>query len=175
MASKTEAEAREIARRLLEEAEFRRQEAEARGERFESLDEETLVKKIMGGTTDSPFFNAQSFPSGPPGGTTTYTAFIHNPDPTGYSAFSLFGYLFFGPSNFIQDRDIALTMVDIRFPRYFQGISVAAGGNASSAFTINIPSGITPGIYIGNCFLVLRNGFDVGTYFDRAAFPLTVS
>lgn len=174
MAPKTEAEAREIARRLLEAAEFRRQEAQARGENFESLDEETLIKKIMGRTANSPFFHTQSWGNGAPGSTITYTATIHNPDPTGYSAFSLFGYLFFSPSNFVQDRDTALTIVDIRFPRFFQGISVSTGGDASASFTITIP-GVAPGIYIGNCFLLLRNPFDVGTYFDRAAFPLTVS
>jgi hypothetical protein len=52
---------------------------------------------------------------------------------------------------------------------------VAAGGTASAAFTLSIPAGITPGIYIGNCLLVLRSPFDVGTYFDRAGFDLQVT
>jgi hypothetical protein len=55
MASKAEAEVRKVARRLLEEAEFLRQEAQARGERFEFLDEEALVARLMRGTTNSPF------------------------------------------------------------------------------------------------------------------------
>jgi hypothetical protein len=66
-------------------------------------------------------------------------------------------------------------MVDTRFPRFFRSLGVAGGGSANATFTINIPSGITPGIYMGNCFLVSRNLFDVGDYFDRAAFDLTVS
>jgi len=42
-------------------------------------------------------------------------------------------------------------------------------------FTIDVPAGLKPGVYIGNCFLLLRNSFDVGTYFGRAAFHLTVT
>jgi hypothetical protein len=175
MASKTAEKAREIARRLLKEGESVRQEAEARGERFESLDKEALLAKLMGRTTDSPFFNGQSWGSGAPGGTATYRAFIHNPSPADYSDSSLFAYLFFGPANFMQSPDLALTTVDVRFPRFFRSLGVAAGDSANATFTINIPSGITPGIYMGNCFLVRRNWFDIGDYFDRAAFDLTVS
>jgi hypothetical protein len=175
MALKTEAEAREMARRFLEEAEFRRQEAEARGETFESLDEEALVKKIMGRAANTPRFQAQSMGSGPPGGTTLYTATTFNPDSREYSASELFAYLFFGPANFIQDTDTALTVVDTRFPRYFKGIDVAVGGSATAFFTVNIPSGITPGRYMANCVLVLRGGLDVGTCFDRAGISLKVT
>jgi hypothetical protein len=175
MAPKTEAEAREIARRLLEEAELRRKEAEARGERFESLDEETLVKKIMGLTANSPFFVSHSTDNGPPGGTAMHNVSIVNPDTVDYSSFFLLAYLFFGPSNLIQDNDTAVTMVDTRFPRYFKGIDVAAGGNTLAHFTVNIPTGITPGIYMLNCFLVHHKPFAVGTYFDRAASTLEVT
>ena len=175
MAGNTEAEARDIAHRIAQETDFLEQEARARGERFERRDEEALVAKLTEETTKTPFFNAQSWGSGPPGGTITYTAFIFNPDPVSYSGFWLFGYLFFGPANFIQNRDTALTVVDTRFPRYWQRLGVASGASASASFTVNIPSGITPGIYIGNCFLVQRDSFDVGDYFDRAAFDLTVT
>jgi hypothetical protein len=51
---------------------------------------------------------------------------------------------------------------------------VAAGGSANAAFTVNIPAGITPGVYIGNCFLVCRSSFDVGEVFDRGSFDMTV-
>lgn len=175
MAIKTEAEAREIARRIMQETDFLGEEARARGERFERREEEALVAKLTEETTDTPFFNSQSWGSGPAGGTITYTANIFNPDPVSYSGFWLFGYLFFGPANFIQDRDAALSAVDTRFPRYWQRLGVASGASASASFTVNIPSGITPGIYIGNCFLVQRDSFDVGDYFDRAAFDLTVT
>jgi hypothetical protein len=176
MAPKTEEEAREIARRLLEEAELLRQEGEARGETIESLDEETLVKKIMGRTVNSPFLWLQQMGTGPRGGACTYKAFAANPDPVEYSRFDLFAYLFFGPSNFIQDVDTALTVVDTRFPRHFNGIDLAAdGGTSAAAFVVDIPSSITPGNYMANCFLMERGVFDVGTYYDRAAIILKVT
>ena len=52
---------------------------------------------------------------------------------------------------------------------------MAAGGNANAAFTVDIPAGITPGVYIGNCFLVRRSSFDVGEVFDRASFDMTLT
>ena len=171
---KTEAEAREIANRLMQEIDFRANEARARGERFEQLDEPTLMRKLMGEVGHSPFFTILSWSDGPPGGTITFTAFIHNPDPTSYSGFALFGYLLFGPANFVQATDDALVSEDTRFPRYWKSLGVAAGGNANAAFTVNIPAGITPGVYIGNCFLVRRSSFDVGEVFDRASFDMTV-
>jgi hypothetical protein len=170
-----EDDARSIARRIMATNEFLAQEARARGDRFESLDEERLVRKLTAETTNSPFFNSQSWGSGPPGGTITYTANIFNPDPVSYSGFSLFGYLFFAPANFIQSNDTALLAVDNRFPRYMQRLGVASNASASASFTVSIPTGITPGIYLGNCFLVQRDPFDVGDYFDRAGFDLTVT
>jgi hypothetical protein len=171
----TEDDARDTARRIMAGNEFLEQEARARGDRFESLDEENLIRKLTAETTNSPFFNSQSWSSGPPGGTITYTANIFNPDPVNYSGFWLFGYLFFGPANFIQSNDTALLSVDDRFPRYMQRLGVAANASASASFTVDIPAGITPGIYLGNCFLVQRDSFDVGNYFDRAAFDMTVT
>ena len=105
--AKTEAEVREIANRLMQEIDFRANEARARGERFEQLDEPTLMRKLTGEVAHSPFFTTLSWSSGPPGGTITFTAFIHNPDPTSYSGFALFGYLLFGPANFVQATDDA--------------------------------------------------------------------
>jgi hypothetical protein len=175
MAAKSEAEANKIAERLLEETEFLRQEAYERGERFETLTKEQLVNKLLGKTSKSPFFYAQSWGSTSPGGSTTYTAFVQNPDPVAYSGFWLFGYLFFGPSNFIGSSDVALSVFDTRFPRFYQRCGVAANSSSNMTFTINVRSGIQTGIYVGNCFLVQRDSFDVGDYFDRAAFDLTVS
>ena len=173
--AKSKREAEKIAETLLEEVEFLRQEAYERGERFEALTKEQLVSKLMSETSKSPFFNAQSWGSTSPGGSTTYTAFVQNPDSFGYSGLWLFGYLFFGPANFIGASDVALTVFDDRFPRFYQPCGVAANSSTSMTFTVNVPSGIQTGIYIGNCFLVQRDSFDVGDYFDRAAFALTVS
>jgi hypothetical protein len=175
MAAKSKREAEQIAKNLLEEAEFLRQEASERGERFEALGKEQLVSKLMREPLESPFFNAQSWGSTSPGGSTTYTAFVQNPDPTAYSGFFLFGYLFFGPANFIGSSDAALAVLDTRFPRFYQRCGVAANSSTSMTFTINVSSTLRPGIYVGNCFLVRRNPFDVGAYVDRAAFDLTVN
>jgi hypothetical protein len=175
MTAKPEAEARKIATTLREKVEFLRQEAAARGERVETLTQELLLSRIMGQTSKSPFFFMQSWGNASPGGSATYTAHVHNPDPSGYSGFSLFGYLVFGPANFIGSTDVALTTIDERFPHYYQRCGVAAGADASMTFTIDVRAGIRPGIYIGNCFLVQRDAFDVGNYIDRAAFDLTVT
>lgn len=175
MPAKSEAEARKIAESLLEKVEFLRQNAQESRERFEALTKEQMVRKIMGKTSNSPYFYAQGWGSAGPGGSTTYTAYVHNPDPSGYSGYWLFGYLVFGPANFIGNSDVALTSVDERFPRYCQRCGVAANSDTSLTFTIDVPAALKPGIYIGNCFLVRRESFDVGSYVDRAAFDLTVS
>jgi hypothetical protein len=171
----SKAEAEKIAKTFVEEIEFLRQEAHERGERFEALTEEQFVSKLMAETSKSPFFNAQAWGSTSPGGSTTYTAFVRNPDPFSHSGFVLFGYLFFGPANFIGGVDAALTVFDGRFPRFYQRCGVAANSSTSMTFTIRVGSSVQPGIYIGNCFLVQRNPFDVGTYLDRAGFDLTVT
>jgi hypothetical protein len=97
-------------------------EARARGDRFERLDEQTLLRKIAGDEANSPFINSLSWGSAPPGGTVTFIVGIHNPDPVSYSGFSLFGYLFFGAANTVQSTDLSLTAVDTRFPRYWRGL-----------------------------------------------------
>jgi hypothetical protein len=175
MNQKTEQEAQKIAESLLQKIEFLRQEAHDRNERFEALSNDQLVSKIMGKTSNSPYFYSQSWGSGSPGGTVSYTATVHNPDANAYSGFNLFGYLFFGPANFISSSDLALTSVDVRFLRYFQACGVAANSDTSMKFAIDIPMPLRQGIYMGNCFLVLRNAFDVGQYIDRAGFNMTVT
>jgi hypothetical protein len=171
---KSENEIRAAAERVSQQLDHMEAEARARGERFERLDEQTLLRKIAGDEANSPFINSLSWGSAPPGGTVTFTVGIHNPDPVPYSSFSLFGYLFFGAANTVQSTDLSLTAVDTRFPRYWRGLGVASGGNANATFTVTIPAGITPGIYFGNCYLVLRNSFDVGQFFDRSCFDMTV-
>ncbi|MCW5978129.1 MAG: hypothetical protein KIT09_08625 [Bryobacteraceae bacterium] len=175
MAVKSDDDARKVAEMLLKKIEFLRNEASERRERFEALAREQLMGKIKGETSQSPYFYAQGWGGASPGGTTTYRAYVHNPDPTGYSGFWLFGHLFFGPANFIGSSDLALTSTDPRFTHYYQRCEVAAGSDANMNFTIDVPSGLRPGIYIGNCFLLMRNSFDVGSYHDRAAFDLTVN
>jgi hypothetical protein len=174
MAVKSKAEATKIAETLLAKIEILRQEAQKQGDRFEALTKEQLVSKIMGKTSKSPFFIGERWGAGNPGGSTNFWATVHNPDARAYSSIQLFGYLFFGPANFIASPDVALTSVDERFSHYYQGCEVAAGSNATMAFTIDVPAGLRPGIYMGNCFLLHSNPMGVGTYLDRTEIDLTV-
>jgi hypothetical protein len=174
VAGRSDEEVRVAAERVMQELDFREEEARLRGERFERLDEENLRRKLAGDAADSPFINGLGWGSAPPGGTANFTVNISNPDPVSYSAFTLFGYLFFGPANSIQSADLSLTAVDTRFPRYWRGLGVAAGGSASASFSIAVPGGITPGVYFGNCYLVRRGSFDVGQVFDRSCFDFSV-
>jgi hypothetical protein len=75
----------------------------------------------------------------------------------------------------LESADLSLTAVDTRFPRYWRGLGVAAGGDATATFAIAVPAGIAPGVYFGNCYLVRRDSFDVGHLFDRSCFDMTVS
>jgi hypothetical protein len=104
-----------------------------------------LLKKLSGEEANSPFIISIGWSSAPPGGTTGFSVTIHNPDPFPYSEFSLFAYTVFGAANTIQSADLSLTAVDARFPRYWRGLGVAAGGSATASSTIAVPAGITPG------------------------------
>jgi hypothetical protein len=73
----------------------------------------------------------------------------------------------------LESADLSLTAVDTRFPRYWRGLGVAAGGDATATFAIAVPAGIAPGVYFGNCYLVRRDSFDVGHLFDRSCFDMT--
>jgi hypothetical protein len=174
MAGPSDEELRVAAERVMQELDFREQEARARGERFERLDEQTLRRKLAGESADSPFIFALGWGSAPPGGTASFTVSIQNPDPVSYSGFTLFGYLFFGPANSVLSNDLSLTAVDTRFPRYWGSLGVAAGASTSASFSIAVPGGITPGFYFGNCYLVRRDSFNVGQVFDRSCFDFTV-
>lgn len=97
MAAKTEDEANRIVESLLGKAEFLRQEASLRGDRFRARSKEQLLSKIMGQTSNSPFFFSDSWNDSSPGGSTIYSVNVYNPDPFDYPGFMLFGHLFFWP------------------------------------------------------------------------------
>ena len=174
MAEKSENEIRAEAEQVSQHLDLKEMEARSKGQRFERLDEQTLLKKLSGEEANSPFIISIGWSSAPPGGTTGFSVTIHNPDPFPYSEFSLFAYTVFGAANTIQSVDLSLTAVDARFPRYWRGLGVAAGGSATASFTIAVPAGITPGVYFGNCYLVRRASFDAGQVFQRACFDLEV-
>lgn len=175
MSKKADDAFRAAAAQVMQELDQRESEARARGERFERLDEQAILDKLRGVPLNSPFINSLSWGSAAPGGTVSFTVGIHNPDPVSFSSFTLFGYLFFGTANTVQSADLSLTAVDTRFPRYWRGLGVAAGGNATATFAIAVPADIAPGVYFGNCYLVRRDAFDVGYLFDRSCFDMTVT
>lgn len=160
---------------LLEHIENLKEAAKLRGQRFESLSKKELLQKIKRKTSKSPYFFWQSWSSTPPGGTITYNLGVHNPDPVSYAGNWLKAYLLFGPANFISNSDYALLSIDDRFPSYTKDVSVSAGGSATVSFSIDVPTNIKPGEYIGNCFLVMRSSFDVGDVLDRACIDLEVT
>jgi hypothetical protein len=167
-------EVRAATERIARELDFYEAEARARGLRVERLDEQTLVRKVAGDEANSPFFSQIGWGPATPGGTTTIEPTVHNPDSVNYSQSYLFGHLFFGPANTIQDTDLSLTAVDPRFPRYWLGIGVPANGSLSATFSVDVPPDIAPGVYIANCYLILRNSFAVGQVLQRSCVDLEV-
>ncbi|MHA6793859.1 hypothetical protein ACVGVM_10170 [Pseudonocardia bannensis] len=175
MAGKSEEEIRAAAERVKQQLDFYEAEAKARGERFERLDEETLLRKLAGDEANTPFISGAAWSSSvPPGGTANFRVFIQNPDAWSYSGNFLYGYLFFGPANLVQSTDLSLTAVDTRFPRYLHRLGVPAGGSADTTFTIVVPAGLAPGVYVANCYLVMFAWYGSGGLADRVAFDMTV-
>jgi hypothetical protein len=175
MAGKSDEEIRETAERVMRELDLHEAEAKAQGKRFERIDEQTLLRKLAGGETDSPFFTLWSWPNLPVGGTGTADVYIQNPDPFPYYGNYLYAYLFFGPASTVQSIDLSLTAVDTRLPRYWQPVTVAANSSAVAVFRITIPRGITPGAYLGNFYLVSAGKRGNGQFYDRASFGLIVT
>jgi hypothetical protein len=56
-------------------------EAQARGEVFVRLDEETLRRKTAGDEANTPFFDGWSMSPGKPGGSASVTVYAYNPSP----------------------------------------------------------------------------------------------
>jgi hypothetical protein len=175
MAGESGAEVEKTVEALLARIQLLRQEADERGETFEALDEEQLRRKVRGETAQSPFFTSHSWVSGvPPGSSIPYTADIYNPDPGYWS--SLLCYVFFGPANSILDPDLALaSKIDERFSYSYRQTSLYSGQSATLPFTVRVASAIAPGDYLGNCFLMVRRNLDVGRYFGRASFLITIT
>jgi hypothetical protein len=164
-----------VAEVLAHRIDFFRDEARERGDRFEALGQDELIRKITGETSNSPYFYAVAWGSPPVGSSTTITTYIHNPDPDAYSGYSLFGYLFFGPINIVPDPAQAVcTPIDTQFPYSYQRLGVAAGADANATFTVPVGSSVQPGIYMANCFLLMRGSFDTGRYVDRVCVDMTV-
>jgi hypothetical protein len=165
----------EHVRRLLNEIDRLRQEAERRGHNFTAPTTEQLRKKLA--RAESPMIVSQSWGSAAPGGTINYTVGINNPDPVQW--FWLFAHVFVGPANVVPDVGDAVSAVDPRFPRLtmprFTGLTLGPGVTQSLSFSLAVPAGVERSNYLGNAILFQANWHDVGKYLDRGNFVFEVT
>jgi len=164
----------ELERRLQEIAQLREQ-AQGQGLAFSAPTEEQLSKKVRGETANSPYIYAQSWTSGTSGGSTAYYwQWVANPDAAYY--YPVFTTIFFGLANFLADVGEALDARDTRWPYVSSdGVVLAQGGTTNPKFTYTTPVGLPPGTYLGNAVLWRGDYHDVGQYFDRGLFQVTLT
>jgi hypothetical protein len=173
MDKKTEEEIRAEVERVMQELTLLEREAQARGEQFVRLDEETLRRKIAGEEANSPYFGGLGVGSASPGGTANITAYVYNPDPV-YHYY--YGYLVFGPSGLIQNTDLSLTAVDTRLPRYTRNLFVPPNSSMNQTYPIPIPPDFPPGLggYLFNLYMVDIPAFSASTVIARLTYWIVV-
>jgi hypothetical protein len=167
---RSEADTEEEVKRLLEEIELLREQAERRGLAFASLNEEELRQKIRGETSNSPFFLYQGWIAATTPGSPAYVEIGYkNPDPNYWNVCVT---IFFGLANFAADITAALAGQQASWP-YVSDVPtiVAANGSGISKFNYLTPM-VGRGTYLGNGVLWQPRTFDVGTYFDRSFFEV---
>jgi hypothetical protein len=88
----------------------------------------------------------------------------------------VFTTIFFGLGNFLADVGEALDGRDARWP-YVSSDSVVlpAGGTINPKFTYSTPIGLPAGTYLGNAVLWRGEYHDIGQYFDRGLFQITLN
>ncbi len=141
---------------------------------FTAPDGPELMAKLQ--RANSPMIVWQSWSSqAPAGGTLNYNVGIYNPDPVEHGA--LFGHVFVGAANMVEDVGAALAVVDPQFPRLTQpeffGLTLPAGGSSSLSYDLKMPA-VSPSNYLGNTFLFASVWHDPGTYLDRSLFVFKV-
>jgi hypothetical protein len=165
----------EYAKRLLNEIDRQRQEAERQGLNFTAPTAEQLKKKLA--STESPMIVSQSWDVVAPGGTFTYGVEVNNPDPVRWH--SLYVHVFVGLANLVRNVGDAISAVDPRFPRLtlprFGGLSLAPEATQSVRFSITVPTSIEESNYLGNAILFQGDYHDVGSYLDRGLFVFKVA
>jgi hypothetical protein len=165
----------EHARRLLDEIEERRREAEHQRLNFTAPTTEQLRKKLA--SAESPMIVGQSWGNATPDGTINYTVWINNPDPVQW--FWLFVHVFVGPVNVTPDVGGVVSAADERFPRLtmprFAGLTLGSGATQSLSFSLAVPAGIQRSNYLGNAILFQPDWHDVGKYLDRGGFVFEVT
>jgi hypothetical protein len=163
-------------KKILDQVEKRREEAEREGLAFTAPTEEQLQRKLRRRKSPMIVYQAWNGLGAPAGGSINYEVGIHNPDPTEW--FSLFMHLFVGPGNMVTDTGEALMPFDERFARLtepkFPGLTIASGATEQLNFTFDIPATVERTNYLGNSFLFQSVWHDIGQYIDRAVFSFEV-
>jgi hypothetical protein len=175
MAKKSDAAVKEELERRLAEIEVRRERARGQGLAFASPSEDQLARKIRAEAGSSPYFYYESWTSGTtPGSPAYYEAGYSNPDPDAY--YPTFVTIFFGLANLTADLGAAVHARDLSWPYVSaQPVYLASGATGAATFNYTTPATVNRGTYLGNAVLWQADSFDVGRYFDRASFEVTLS
>ena len=163
------------AEKLLSEIAAFEKKAKEEGLEFTSLSKREIIDKLLGKTSRSPFIYFQLWnPSGHPGQTRLYRVGIHNPDD--FTQAWLCVSVFFGIANFLPDIGVGLCGRFHQWPvlssKYF---SLSAGSSTTKDFNYTIPNNAPLTTYPGNSVLWQCCWYDVGKYFDRGGFYMTVT
>lgn len=173
---KTEDEVKKEKEKILRDLELMEQETRGRGLSFSRLTEEQLVKKLRGETANSPFITGQGWTSGTtPGNAASYSVSVYNPDPTGY--YPIFVSIFFGLFNFLPNEDIGEGIAGY-LPAWpymsTEPFNLASATSANKTFQYVTPSTAPRTTYTGNAILWRGEYHDIGTYYDRGLFNVTL-
>lgn len=173
MPKKTDKEVKQQVEQVLREIELHKQQAQQRGLSFSGLTEEEVAKKVRGETAKSPFITSEGWTSGThPGSPANYSVSLFNPDPVGY--FPIIVTVFFGLGNFFTDIAEGWEGRDKRWPELSSApFSLLAGASTTQSFSYTVP-GVPLTTYLGNSVLWVGAFHDIGTYFDRGFFYVTL-
>lgn len=166
---KSEAEVKKQLKRLLKEIEPRKEQAQKQGRGFFSLNEEQLIRKLRGETSNSPFFTAFEWDTFTTAGSRSYLlANYFNPDPQTYVVFTT---LFFGLADLNPDINSAIAARDTRWPYVSTELVVLSSNEIGIAeFEFTVPYA-PKGTYFINTVLWQSRVFEghegVGTLFDQ--------
>jgi hypothetical protein len=174
MAKKTDKEVQQQVEQVLREIELHKQQTQQRGLTYSGLSEEQIVKKVRGETAKSPFITGEGWTSGThPGSPATYSVNIFNPDPVGY--YPMFVTIFFGLANFFGNIAEGWEGRDKRWPELSTApFSISAGGSTTQNFSYTVPVGVPLSTYLGEAVVWVGDFHDIGKYFDRGFFYVTL-
>lgn len=169
---KTESEVKRAVAKLKKEIETLEKKAREAGQEFWSLDEDQLIKKERGETSNSPYFSTLSWTSAASAGSNpNFTIHVRNPDPVSY--FPVFVTIFFGLGNFF-DVGLAWAGRDKRWPEFSERATLPADSITSFSFNYAVPPGAPLGTYLGNSVLWKGAYLGVGSGMDRGSFNFEI-